>query len=660
MPRRLLVNRDALCAALRSKRTLVVAYCLISIPYLILCLHLPTAVLTGAVGDDVIYWTQAQEILQGNWLGPYGELTLAKGSGFSLFLAVNYLSGFPVTLSIGLLYAGAVLAITTSFRHLGVGVWSRWMLFGAVLWLPAMAPTRIVRDAVYPSLLLLALGGLLSALLSHERLGRRWLPALAGGISLGLLWITREEGPWILPGIFFLVGGLLLIWRHQGQAQKQSVAVVGIWITGAAITVGVIALMNLNFYRALITTDTTTGAYTRMLSVMSSVGSERESSLIPVPRSVREEIYRVSPSSRDMRPRLEDSNNGMLQAGCLTYPELCGDYVGGWWNWAVRDAAATAGYFSTPADAQRFFNQVTEEISQACRTGALECVPAPPPFLPRLGDDATAKLPSAVGRSLLVLAGQNQAVSPDPSGPYDSNLARTKAFLGLARTSQPEASNPDTRNILMTGPPGTRLSITCPQDGDALLREVTLTSPNQGQVSNTFLALPLESQTTCLVQLQEPGLLPEVVSLTTDDFPRTTNVGSSTQITVLANPMTFESNQWPISVLGHLQQIYRYLLPAIIITGILSFGVGLMRSVGVRISSPESSVIAGSLWVLVFSRIALVSLIDVSSFPAVKIQYLLPVLPITILASGISLWSLASFLVRKRETTRELALGLDR
>ena len=62
----------------------------------------------------------AASLIQGQWLGIYDNLTLAKGAFYPIWIAVSFWLGIPLVLAQQLLYAAAcltaVLAIKPLFR----------------------------------------------------------------------------------------------------------------------------------------------------------------------------------------------------------------------------------------------------------------------------------------------------------------------------------------------------------------------------------------------------------------------------------------------------------------------------------------------------------------------------------------------------------------
>ncbi len=116
------------------------------------------------------------------------------------------------------------------------------------------------------------------------------------------------------------------------------------------------------------------------------------------------------------------------------YPPTCGDFAGGWFLWALRDAAAEAGHFASPAHADRYFARVAAEIDDACRAGRLICATHGLPFLPHMTADAWDRLLPAIDRAVKVsLYGEGtDKVRAASHGPEDRFLA-FREFLGWPR-----------------------------------------------------------------------------------------------------------------------------------------------------------------------------------------------------------------------------------
>src|SRR5690606_11921369 len=123
----------------------------------------PAQAVAHAGFDDALFVRLAYALGSGEWLGAFDRLTLAKGMGYPLFIALSAALAIPLKLAEHLLYLGVSAALAAALaRRLhrpGAGL----LLFAAlafnpVLWHPELA--RIIREGLYlsESLALLGLG----------------------------------------------------------------------------------------------------------------------------------------------------------------------------------------------------------------------------------------------------------------------------------------------------------------------------------------------------------------------------------------------------------------------------------------------------------------------------------------------------------------------
>jgi hypothetical protein len=357
--------------------------------------------------DGGLFVRGATHLAQGDWLGPFDQLTLAKGPAYPAFIAVTHALAVPLKIGEQLTWllaagstAGAVWLVTRR----------RWLAATAYLVL-ALSPDGFgwvnagdVRDGWYASLSLLFLSALFLSVygaLSRVRLLWVSLAALLSGVTGGVFWLCREEGPWILPAVAVIalglpLGCLLVRWYGAGegrssgrrigrQASRTGVALV---IVGAAFAapIAVVMVENRDHYGTMLTNDLTNGAFARAYADWGRVHAGGAEPTVPVTHGQREAVYRVSSAARLLQPTLEAPNNVWRRLSCR-YPASrkygC-DILGAFTVWAIRDAAAVAGQFRSAPDAQRFFTTLSQQIDTACSDHRLTCSARLPTFLQSL------------------------------------------------------------------------------------------------------------------------------------------------------------------------------------------------------------------------------------------------------------------------------------
>jgi Dolichyl-phosphate-mannose-protein mannosyltransferase len=231
-------------------------------------------------------------------------------------------------------------------------------------------------DALYPTLLLLSLGSLFIQFQASGQHGR-WWHGLLTGLALGLLWNTRPERPLtILLLLFFLVAGACKAW-HQEPTRK---AAFGRWLriwgpTPVVLALAALMILTANYVRfgVFATTDLRAPGYWLAYQALTGIRGEHSMRFVPMTREARLQAYAVSPSFRELQPYLEGSiGEHYASFGREFYDLPPGEIAGGWFCWALRDAAAAAGHCGSAEEAEAFYGQIVREIEIAVRAGMLD------------------------------------------------------------------------------------------------------------------------------------------------------------------------------------------------------------------------------------------------------------------------------------------------
>jgi hypothetical protein len=425
---------------LTLSRLFAVAYPFTCVAFVVYSLHQPVAIIDWAGHDDAWFARTAQSMLDGRWMGSYDQMTLIKGPAFSYFLAVNYLAGTPVTLTLALAFVAACGYLCWVLRRIvGLDQVVAFALFVLLLLQPAVVPTRVVRDGIYHSLFLVVLAASLTVALDR-RPGVRWAHVVVAGLSLGFLWITREEGIWVVPALLLLG---LLGWRvRRGSSNRRS------WLVGittmllvAALPALVTSTVNQVEYGTFAVVDFTGGPFQSAMKDLDRISAGPEIRRVSVSRAALDAAYDVSPAARELQAYFEGPANAWLPRTCKTYPYACGEVAAGWFPWALRDASAAAGHYSSASEANRYWKQVSKEIEIACDNGSLSCSSDPIPMLPVISSDVVSNIPGTMVRAARMTVYDTDDPRPPTLESYGTagELNRTSQLLGrplVTRTAE--------------------------------------------------------------------------------------------------------------------------------------------------------------------------------------------------------------------------------
>jgi len=359
----------------------------------------PVFAIGPAAHDDRLFLIMANNLIHGNWLGTYSQMTLAKGPFYSMCIAVFYWVGIPLGLGIQAAYAGACAALARALRPLIPSDGARFALYAFLLWNPMSyeSPTmdRIIRQQIYTPLELLVLAGLVALYARRAENLRRLAPwAAAAGAGFGCFWLTREESVWLVPSVALLAGaGLYWAWHLSREHGRKMVQALALAAGCAVLPVLLVSAENYLHYGWFGTVEFRAAAFNDAYGAMVRVKIGPDLPHVPVTREAREAMYKVSPTFAKLQPYFEGTF-GRGWAGASTaatkLPPEERQIGSGWLMWALRDTVNAAGFCHSADEALDFYAKMADELNRACDDGRLPAYPRRSGFLPVWKDGQTA------------------------------------------------------------------------------------------------------------------------------------------------------------------------------------------------------------------------------------------------------------------------------
>lgn len=600
--------------------------------------------------DDKLFLSLADSLLHGQWLGDYNNLTLAKGSFYPIWIALNSLLGMPLLTSQQLLYAFSCLMFVLALRPLKLKPMILLLVYALLLFNPisyANGPsTRVIREGIYASETLLVVAGFMALFLRWNwemKSVVRW--SMISGFSLAALWITREEGIWILPTVFFLtVVPAFWIFKNRLENRFKRLALLALPFGLLIISISLISALNFYHYGIFTPVEYKQKDFLSAYGALTRVKHNSWQPDIPVPAETRMRIYKVSPAFAELKPYLEGDIGKAWSSNSVFWRPATEEWVadqqnleisGGWFMWALRDAAAAAGHYTSGEAAATYYRRLASEVNTAIAQGKLEAARGVKATMtPLWHKEYLSPLLKAMAKSAVFMINFREF---DPRPSYSiGNDSQLALFRDITRDKL--SQSPKMRVTGWAVNSESPLDITI-HTADGKILDSSIQREQSPDVYPHFQSLPWASEarfsitTTKLtgenLYLSLKNNHGSVEKIPLDGaikrFQSAKTQGNIEAVSTVTNNSLAQN--LGIRYLESIGRIYGLILPPFVILSLVYyfiFSLKMFRSLNNFMIWVISSAILGA----IFIRIFIVSFIHVSSFPGVNTLYLSPAYPL--------------------------------
>ena len=419
----------------------------------------PTFAIGDGTYDDLLFVRLADYLRQGRWLGPYDNLTLAKGAAYSGFILLNYVLGMPLKLAEHVVYLAASLyfsiVVASVLRsRASIVVLFVVLAFNPIFWAPEIGG-RVVRENLYVSLTLWLVALCVAvcvqpraqSLAEDYRLKR--VPLIGVGVVGALFWLTREDGLWIAPSIVVLAAYWLWVnIRGHHPPLRPLLMFFVVPVVSFGIVVGLVDAVNLARYKVFRNNDFRSSDYQSAYGALARIRHDRWARYVVFPQDARKRAYSVSPAALELKPYFEgERGEGWRRVSCeQTQGAVCEEIHSGWFMWALRDAVATAGHYGSGRDSQAFYRRLAREVNAGCEGGAIACGPPNHSLIPPWHPSYLSSILASMGRiSVTVAALGNPQVYLKPSVGSEEQLGLFRMMTRGRLSSAADVNSADPR-----------------------------------------------------------------------------------------------------------------------------------------------------------------------------------------------------------------------
>lgn len=391
--------------------------------------------------DD--FW-QIQAAVRGYWLGgAYTHMTYIHLPVYSLWVALVYFTGIPLRIAIELLFLVSGFLFVLSLSKAGINRFICILSYGLIIFHPVSFHlfNYSLAETLYAPLFILALSTVIMMWLTRGQRACLVYAILFGGIS-SLLWNLRKENVLILGLILFFAIVAVILLRGEGQPWRTVARQTAVMIiVPIAIISGVsLSLQTANYlkFRMLVSTEMSAPGYTAAYKALLRIKPQQPMRFIPVTKEVRQAAYKVSPAFRELETFFEGDLGYAAASETRKWMGIQGEISAGWFYWAFRDAAAFAGHHTSAVDANAYYQRIADEINAAIDSGRLPGRPVLMTFLDPEINNYLPYLPNSLAKMWrLFITSTHQYreeeaadINPEVRKLFDSVCNRRTALTG--------------------------------------------------------------------------------------------------------------------------------------------------------------------------------------------------------------------------------------
>jgi hypothetical protein len=572
------------------------------------------------------------------WGGNYDQMTLIHLPVYSFWLACLRFVGIPARLGIDVIWLLGSAYLSYAINNLTRSRWIATLLFVVLIFHPYTV--NIFNRALSETLLTVLSAVTLAAAIeiwNCHGAPIKWrtrgaLFAYACGFAAA--YHTRPEGIVLVAPVVLLLLWSLLDRRRWWHDRNRAVLAYRLFLAPLITTLALgIFLCAGNYlkWNVWATYELAAPGYVRTMGALNSIDVGATPRQITVTQKMLSLAYRESPTFAELKPSMEGTAGKQWIAISSPYVSVPGEIGDGWFYWALRDAAAQSGWYANAKLAEKKYTAVANELDKAFASGRLKKRFMISSFIDSDYGKWLPELPTSLYNVSSLL------VRPEPE-PLPSENASTTQFYRYAKvTGRRGTLEPTSIAGWVIAPIGSVLSLAIPS---GVLEMQRIGESPRSDVPGGF-AFSISSQaveTPSELQLQLPSGERASIALSTLE-PGTTatmkgDVSTQVGIDKLESASRYRrSDRWFL----RLNKVYGWFGCLIVLAAACALTISLIRR--------ERTVITALILITlaaIGARIALLGVLDASSWSGAQPRYLLPLVPFFASLGALSIYALAN------------------
>ena len=310
--------------------------------------------------DDTLTVRQFNCLMKGKYLCLYGFKTLIKGPVFPIVLFLIKLYKIGISASLTILYILTSIYFIHSIKNIIKNKKFLIFIFILILFNPASYSQdlfqRLYRNSFSMIELLFFLGSLIRILFSKDIKARNYL---LFGLSLSLMFLTREDNIWTYPVLLFI------IFYHIIKFKKIKLALLSLTpIMILIISLNIISIVNYKYYGIYTYNEIQKSEFHDAYKKILQIKDDEKKETISIPKST---FYKLSEVSK-----VFDFTKEEIDEFYKEYGDKNGEIYNGNIIWYFRSLIYNKYEFKSGKESEKYYNKLSKELDLLFQKGILK------------------------------------------------------------------------------------------------------------------------------------------------------------------------------------------------------------------------------------------------------------------------------------------------
>lgn len=321
---------------------------------------LPSFYISNMSYDDKLMVDQAVSLLKGDYLGTYGYKTLIKGPIFPFLLFIIRLYKINYTCIFTLLYIVACLFFVNSLKSVVKNkkyllIIYLFLLFNPVTYSQDLFQ-RLYRNSISITELLFFLGASIRVLFNKDK---RILNNILLGVSLSLMFLTRDDNLWTYPVILFII-----VYSIFKDRKVKNIIITLVPIVILVLSLNIVSIVNYKEYGVYTYNEIQKSEFHNTYKKILQIKDDEKIHQVAIPKST---FYKLVDNIKSFNFTRKE-----IDRFYYTHADENGEIYNGNIMWYFRVLTYGKNKFKNGKESEKYYKKLGEEIDEAFKNGKLE------------------------------------------------------------------------------------------------------------------------------------------------------------------------------------------------------------------------------------------------------------------------------------------------